>query len=118
MIPRVWLAHGACGRARGLIGRSAWPPGDALLLRPCVAIHTFGMRFMIDVVFLDAHNRVVQVVRRLKPWRVAWGGPRAAAALEFAAGWMAPEVLALGDTITWAPASAEVRPPESRLPQF
>ena len=70
-------------RLKGLIGTSSLPPGRGLLIRRCNCIHTLFMRFPIDATFLDRHNRVVRVVRHIKPWRLfVWGGFRAVAVLE------------------------------------
>ena len=84
---RIEVARGWWGRARGLLGRSGLPPGHGLLLNPCRAIHTLGMRFAIDVVFLDATGRVVRVCRDVPPGRwMVRGGRDAVATLELAAG--------------------------------
>ncbi len=82
---RCELADGPVSRARGLLGRTGLSQGDGLLLKPTFSIHTFFMRFPIDVVFLDRDGAVVDVVTRLKPWRAATR-VRARAALELAAG--------------------------------
>jgi uncharacterized protein len=82
---RCELADGPVSRARGLLGRTGLSQGDGLLLKPTFSIHTFFMRFPIDVVFLDRDGAVVDVVSRLKPWRAATR-LRARAALELAAG--------------------------------
>jgi uncharacterized membrane protein (UPF0127 family) len=58
---------------------------DALLIRRCRSVHTFGMRFPIDVVFVDRDWRVVRVVRDLPPRRIA-SCREAAAAIEVLAG--------------------------------
>ena len=78
----VRLAATRWTRLRGLLGRDA--PG-ALLIAPARSVHTCGMRFPIDVVFLDERLTVVRVVRALRPWRVA-GERRARAVLELPAG--------------------------------
>ena len=73
---RADLADSFFARARGLIGRSALAPGEGLVLRPCNAVHTVGMRFPIDVVHLDADSRALRVVGNLRPWRLGplvWG---------------------------------------------
>jgi uncharacterized membrane protein (UPF0127 family) len=44
--------------------------GDGLLIRPCRSVHTFGMRFELDLVFLDSDRRVVEVRREVGPNRV------------------------------------------------
>jgi uncharacterized protein len=56
---------------RGLLGRSGLEQGEGLLLRPASSIHTFFMRFPIDVVFLGSDGRVLKVVPELAPWRTA-----------------------------------------------
>ncbi|OZI24047.1 hypothetical protein CAL26_09410 [Bordetella genomosp. 9] len=59
------------GRLRGLLCRRRPRPGVGLWLSPCRAVHTFGMTYALDVVFLDRHGRVAAVVPALRPWRVA-----------------------------------------------
>jgi uncharacterized membrane protein (UPF0127 family) len=85
-------------RLRGLLGRRALPPGEGLLLRPSPSIHTFFMRFPIDVVFLDPDLRVLRVDESVKPWRAA-GCRRARAVLELAAGEAAARGIAVGDRL-------------------
>ena len=43
---------------------------DGLLLAPCNSIHTFFMRFEIDVLFLDKDFNIIKILKRLKPWRI------------------------------------------------
>lgn len=70
-------------RAKGLIGTKDLAADEGMLIEKCNAIHTFFMSFPIDAVFLDASDRVVKVVRGIKPWRpLAWGGWRAKKVLE------------------------------------
>ena len=72
------LADSALVRMKGLLGRKQLSPGEGLLLRPASAIHTFFMRFSIDVVFLDRNLQVLAVAPSVKPWRaVARRGARA-----------------------------------------
>jgi uncharacterized membrane protein (UPF0127 family) len=61
-------------RNRGLLGRTSLDDGAALILAPCSGIHTFFMRFPIDVVFVARDGRVVKVRRAMPAWRlaVAW----------------------------------------------
>lgn len=80
---RAEVARTFFQRLRGLIGRRSLPPGEGMLILKCNAIHTFFMSFPIDAVFLDASDRVVKVVRGIKPWRpLVWGGWRAKKVLE------------------------------------
>jgi len=78
-------------RTRGLLGREGLESGVFMRLSPCNMIHTFGMRFAIDLVFVDKRNRVVKVIRDLRPGRMAWGGWMARTTLEAQSGWM-PEI--------------------------
>ena len=79
----VRLAASPTTRLRGLLGRS--PSPTPLLLVPARCVHTAGMRRPIDVVFLDADLRVLKVVPRLRPNRLA-SARRAVAVLELVAG--------------------------------
>ena len=59
------------GRMVGLLSRGSLGTGEGIILKPCVQIHTFFMRFAIDVIFVDADGRVLHVVENMKPWRVS-----------------------------------------------
>ncbi len=77
------VAHSFAARAKGLIGTKDLPAGEGLLILHCNAIHTFFMSFPIDATFLDKENRVVKIVRNIRPWRVwVWGGFRSVKVLE------------------------------------
>lgn len=87
LIPTVWRADNPWTRFRGLLGRPALGDGakEGLLLVPCNSVHTFWMRYALDIVFLDANARVLGWHCGLKPWRAKalW---RARQTLELAAG--------------------------------
>ena len=61
-------------RFLGYMGKPAPPTGHALYLAPCRSIHTFFMRFPLDLIFVDRELRIVRLVRNLPPWRIARGG--------------------------------------------
>ncbi len=63
-------ATGFFQRAVGLLSRSYLDPNSGLIINPCKQVHTFFMRFPIDVVFLSKENEVV-AVESLKPWRIS-----------------------------------------------
>jgi len=56
---------------KGLIGRARLETGHGLWIVPCQSVHTFWMRFPIDVVFLDKHCKIIHLVENLKPHRVS-----------------------------------------------
>jgi uncharacterized membrane protein (UPF0127 family) len=93
---RCEIPETALGRMRGLLGRDGLEPGSGMLIDRAPSVHMFFMRFPIDVVFLDRDRKVVRVVERLRPWRVA-GARRAVAALELPAG--AAAAVAVGDEL-------------------
>lgn len=66
----VEIARSMRARLRGWLGRRDAPVGRGLWLVPCDAVHTFAMRFAIDLAFLDATGRVVRLDRGVRPWRV------------------------------------------------
>ena len=79
------VADTALTRMRGLLGRTELPSGEGMLIRPANSIHTWFMRFPIDVVFLDGDLTVLRVRSAVRPWRTA-GCRGAKAVLELAAG--------------------------------
>lgn len=67
---RVVVADRWWSRLRGLLGRAGLDEGEALVLTPCSAIHTFAMRFPIDVLFLDQQGMIRCARRAVPPWRL------------------------------------------------
>jgi hypothetical protein len=68
-------AASSVARGKGLMGREALAPGAGLLIGagPLIAmmwIHTFFMRFALDLVFLDRAGRIVRIMTNVKPWRI------------------------------------------------
>lgn len=57
-------------RIKGLLGRRDLKKGEALILQPCDSIHTFFMKFPIDILFVDKTNRIIKVIPSLRPFRV------------------------------------------------
>jgi len=90
-------------RRRGLLGRESLGATEGLLLTPCKAVHTVGMRFPIDVIFIDRDGRAVRIVPALAPWRIAMSA-RAKAVIELAAGTAAAADIRIGDMLYLAPA--------------
>jgi uncharacterized protein len=58
-------------RKKGLLGRDSLQEGSALVIAPCQAIHTFSMRFAIDVLFVSKDGRVLKVRQAVPPRRIA-----------------------------------------------
>jgi uncharacterized protein len=66
----IELAVDSASRKRGLLGRSGLAAGSVLIIAPCNAIHTFFMRFAIDLVFVDRQGVVLKTYRGVRPWRI------------------------------------------------
>jgi uncharacterized membrane protein (UPF0127 family) len=90
------LANSWRDRAIGLIGRRSYDGG--MLIEPCKAVHTIGVRFPVDVAFLDEH-RVVIAMTRMAPYRVGMPRRGARSVLEAEAGAFERWNLALGDEL-------------------
>ena len=103
----VEIAATRTSRRRGLLGRDRLDEASAMLLAPCAAVHTAGMRFAIDVVFVDRQGYAVKVVRDLQPWRIALA-TGARAVIEMPAGSLAWGQVLPGDRLYLSPAPATV----------
>lgn len=92
----VEVAETRASRRRGLLGRTSLDPSAALVLTPCISVHTAFMKFPIDVVFVDRDFLVRRIVR-MPAWRAAVDvGARSV--IEFAAG--GASGLRVGDRVT------------------
>ncbi|KPK21937.1 MAG: hypothetical protein AMJ76_01370 [Dehalococcoidia bacterium SM23_28_1] len=92
-------AESLWARFVGLMGRRRLEEGEGLLLAPCSSVHTFFMRFPIDVIFMDREGKVVKVAPALRPFRLALGGRGARDAVEVTAGTAARADTAVGDRL-------------------
>jgi uncharacterized protein len=98
---RLSVADTHWSRLRGLMGTSAgnFSAGSGLWIVPSHGVHTFAMRFPIDVIYLDEDRVVVHVEHALKPWRVAPVRWRAASVLELPGATLRPTGTGVGDKI-------------------
>ncbi|HEX6973184.1 MAG TPA: DUF192 domain-containing protein [Vicinamibacterales bacterium] len=83
---RVGVAATHATRAVGLLQRDGLDPGEALWIVPSRGVHTFWMRFSIDVIALDERGVVIDRVVNMKPWRMRLPRKGTAGVLELAAG--------------------------------
>ena len=118
----VRIACSLRARLWGLARERSLPTRAGLLLSAAYAVHTLGMRFAIDVVFLSRQMRVVGFVSRVQPWRVLLAPRGTGRVLELAAGQIAATGLKTGTFIlveTSRPQPCELAPIRFslRLPQ-
>jgi uncharacterized membrane protein (UPF0127 family) len=88
-------------RLRGLmcIEAGSFPAGQGLWIVPSRGVHTFAMRFPIDVVYLDEEKTVVHLEQDLKPWRVAALRMQAASVIELPRNILHTTGTSIGDEI-------------------
>lgn len=100
----VRVAKSFWQRAKGLLGEKSMPEGSALWIQGsdlvgCNSIHTFFMRFAIDVIFVDRDLKVTKVYRNLGPWRMTWPALGAHSVFELPAGSLSRHQVEVGDQL-------------------
>ncbi|SRR5260370_42304703 len=95
----VRLADTPHARRTGLLKQDKLNPGEGLWIYPTQAIHTFGMRFPIDVVFIDRQMRVRRIYHQLAPFRLTSLVWSAQSVLELPSGSLASTQTAVGDEL-------------------
>jgi hypothetical protein len=68
---RLEVANTSAKRNKGLLGRTCLNPGEGLWIIPCEAVHTVGMKFNIDLIYLDRKHRIKKIRRNVPPWRIS-----------------------------------------------
>ena len=67
----VFIANTPFARMKGLLGRKIFTRGQAIILDPCNSVHTFFMRFAVDILFVDKDYKVVKALPKLDPNRIS-----------------------------------------------
>ena len=101
-------------RLVGLLGRDGLMDNEALWISPCKGIHTMGMTFPIDVVFLGRDMKVVALRENIAPWRATRFFKSATSVLELPAGAIRRGGVAVGDQMGFVQPSEEIRLEETR----
>jgi uncharacterized membrane protein (UPF0127 family) len=95
---RADIADSSAKRREGLLKRAGLESGEGLWIAPCEAVHTIGMRFAIDVLFLSKQRRVLKIRTGMPRWRMAVC-LRAHSVLELPAGQAAATHTVVGDQL-------------------
>ncbi|MCB0271840.1 MAG: DUF192 domain-containing protein [Bdellovibrionales bacterium] len=90
-------------RLRGLMFTSKLPSDHGLWIKPCNSVHTFFMKFPIDVIFLSDDLTIVEVYKRVKPFRITKLVRTSTSVLETNAGFIDQFQLSCGDQLRFAP---------------
>ena len=93
-------------RRKGLLGQESLPPGGGLWIVPCEGVHTVGMRFAIDLIYLDRQRRIRKLVQNLRPWRISLC-LSAYSVLELPAGALITSKCQVGEILSFRPYSGE-----------
>ena len=96
---RIRVADRGWDRSIGLLGRQSLECGSGLFIVPTQAVHTFFMRFPIDLVFVDKRFKVVGIRRNLRPWRMSRIYWRALGVLELPSGTVEETQTNIGDQL-------------------
>jgi len=97
--------HGAA-RRKGLLGRDCLPSGAGLWIVPCESVHTFFMKFPIDLVYIDRNKKVKKVRSNVRPWRMS-ACLSAHSIIELPAGTVRSTQTAPGDKLEFTPADPQ-----------
>jgi uncharacterized protein len=102
-------------RRAGLLKHDRLDPGQGLWIVPCESVHSFFMKFAIDLVYLDRNKKVRKVRHRMVPWRVS-ACLSAHSILELPAGAVATSGTKAGDQLEIEDKESEVRSQKSAQP--
>jgi len=95
----VKVAQSFVTRSVGLLSKKSISEGEALIIKPCCSIHTFFMKFAIDVLFLNKKNKVVALYENVSPWRILPIHLNSKYVIELLAGQIAVKNICLSDII-------------------
>ena len=102
---RIEIADRGERRRKGLLGRSGLANGEGLWIVPCEAVHTFGMQFPIDLVYLDRKKRVLKTRSQVRPGRLS-ACLAAHSVVELPSGTVQNTLTKRGDTLDLSPVAA------------
>ncbi len=103
----VEVADSGAKRSKGLLGRTGLAPGEAIWIVPCESVHTFGMKFAIDLIYLDRQLRIRKIRSNVRPWRMS-GCLTAHSVVELASGSIRTMDAQVGDLVEFSRADAGV----------
>ena len=99
IVQKAQIASSLGQRLKGLLGKKSLLVNEGLILKPCASIHTFFMRFPIDVLFLDKNMHIIKLIQNMPPGRFSstvWGSKMT---IELPAGKLSQTNTQVGDII-------------------
>jgi len=99
LVSQLEVAASYWTRTRGLLGRKSLTDDQALWILRCNSVHTFFMKFAIDLIFLSEDMKVVRTVATVRPGRLVWPVWQAASVIELNAGFLSKNPLRVGEQL-------------------
>jgi len=99
LLEKAQIADSFFTRLKGLLGRSGLDAGEGLVIRPCNSIHTMGMKFPIDVAFVDKNDVVVHIIQNIPSGKLKPIIKKAKYVIEARAGEFEDRGLEVGDSL-------------------
>jgi uncharacterized protein len=103
LLQKAAVADRFGSRLIGLLGYKSLPPGQGLLIKPCRSVHTCGMKFSIDVGFIDSQGRFCYLIHSMRPYKFSPTIRDAVYVIEAAAGTFQQAATREGDHISLEP---------------
>ncbi len=107
------VAETPAARNKGLLGRTGLPAGGGLWIVPCESVHTFFMKFPLDLLYIDRHKKVRKVRTNVGPWRLS-ACFSAHSIIELPAGTLHGTQTQRGDQLEFAPVDMPFAQPQSQ----
>ncbi|MBM2811740.1 MAG: hypothetical protein HW416_2499 [Chloroflexi bacterium] len=101
LVERGRIARSMWSRGKGLLGTHLLAQGDGLLIDPCQSIHSFGMQYLFDAIFLTRQGKVVHLISEMKPARMSRHVFSSRSVLELPAGTIRASGTQHGDIVRW-----------------
>lgn len=98
---KIELADTFLTRLKGLLGKEKLEEGQGIILAPCSAVHCLGMKFAIDVIFLNENKEVINIIENIQPGANGAKEKKAHFVLEVAMGVVGQKSIQIGDTFHW-----------------
>lgn len=95
----VNVADNFISRSVGLLSKKSLKEGESLIIKPCCSIHTFFMKFAIDILFVGKNGQIIAMYENVKPWGVLPIHFSSSYVIELPTGWIKNKSIQKGDCL-------------------
>jgi uncharacterized membrane protein (UPF0127 family) len=99
LVENLEVARSLWTRTKGLLGRASLPAGHGLWILRCNSVHTFFMKFPIDLIFLNRDMEVAKTYKSVRPGRVVWPVLSASSVVELSGGFLERHPVQVGEKL-------------------